>query len=776
MKIGDGTTTYTNLNTNYTRNNDINILDFGAKADFIGPNTGTDSITPIANATTEVRTINPAFSKTLVLPSGNFRRTIDPFIIPNNCFTQQDYGNVLTADITVGGTGATGTPAYNIPMSISAPDQVDGNLLYKTYSDGASRNMEYTGRVISGLIDRGTQGGNLGGANGTAMNMFDIRYDNAFIGNKTAVTIGSVAADTETFNVTMTGLTKEGQPIIFNDYIGVDKIVAGRQYYIHSVTNTGAATTSFKVRNTLLNAAPVLVSNPGGAITSLTGYTLSGAGNTTINGNTANSSNMTFTGGTTPVVGQPITFRGNVTRAITPGVTYFVNSVSGSTITVRRSRTGTDLVRFSATPTLSVVADLGTIVSVTNMPTSSTTITMSTSPSNAIPIGTPLVFDSPVTNVLLSNFRYYIITPSGSPTTTITISRTPPQAVITGITAASYTATANIWVSKGDDFIHAVQGRIITNSREAGGGRIAISGYVQQDAVSSTGSNARNYVGCGGFTTTNSGDNGGDLTAAGSKGAYFGGNFIAKATAGTNMFNLCGVEVNAENVTGATSRYVSGVASVGAVAQPGSVLTAAYTAGGLTEGGTTHLGWVHGLCFTDLNGRDAMRADGTLIGTYLENSGSLRRTIANVIDVSTFRPTASVITTPNLTLTESQLTLGVPQGSTTSTITTNGQRYANNIASTYGAAGANNDTNTITDASIEIKSRGTGSAILSDSATQRLFVNSTNGIVFTPLVTNTVPALTDGQLSMRINSGATGMVFTYKPAGGAARTAVIALA
>lgn len=847
MKLGDGTTAYTGLNTKYTRNNDVNILDYGAKSDFIGANTGTDCRTPVTNASKDARTLHPTYSKTLVLPSGNFDNTSDPFIIPNNCFTKQEYGSVLTADSRVGGTGAAGTAPYNIPMAFSSVDKLDGNLLYKTYSDGASRNMEYTGRIISGPINRGGQAGNLGGANGTAMNMFDIRFDNAFIGNKTSVNIVSVAADAQTFNVTMNEVTKEGQPIIFDNYISGDKIVAGRQYYIDSKTDvatsasftgsisgttltvaaspaptgtiaigqiligtnvasgtritagsgtswtvsvskdvpsttitTSATTTAFKVRNTLLNVAPVIIINSSGsAVSSLTGYTLSGSGTTTINGNTANSSNMTFTGGTSPVVNQPITFRDNVTRAIVPGVTYFVHSVSGSTITVRRSRNGTDLVRFTAAPTLSVTADLGCIVTVSSMATSATDITMSTSPTTSIPAGTPLVFDSPVRDLFLSDFKYYVITATGSPaTTTITISRTPTQAVITGLTTGALTnTTANVWVSKGDDFIHALQGRIITNSREAGGGRIATSGYMIQNAMSSSGSSARNYVGCGGFGITTTGDGGTDLTLTGAKGAYFGGNFIAKASnSATNMFNLCGAEINAENDTGVTCRYVSGVASVGAVAQAGDKLTAAYTAAGLAEGGTMHLGWVHGLCFTDLNGRDAMRADGTLIGTYLENNATTRRTIASVIDVGTFRPTASVIKTPNLNLTEAQLTLGVPQSSSTSTITTNGQNYTSTSASAYGAVDTNNNTATAADASIELKPRGTGSAILGDSAIQRLFVNSTNGIVFTPLKTDTAPTgLTTGQLGIRINTAETGIVFTYKTATGT-KTATIAIA
>jgi hypothetical protein len=766
---------------NNSQNIDVNIVDFGAKSDFTGPNTGTNCIPAVDAAVKEARTLHPTYSKTLVIPPGNFKRTADPFFIPNNCFTNQEYGSSLTADIAVGGAGATGTAPYNIPMVISEPDKKDGNLLYKTFSDGASRNMEYTGRVISGIINRGTQNGNLGGANGTAMNMFDIRFDNAYIGNKTAVTVASVAADGTTLNVTMTETTREGQPIIFNNYIDGDKIVAGRTYYVNSASGS-PTTTTITVRNTLLNVAPVIITNTrGSAIASgdsLTGYTLSGSGITTINGNTASSSNMTFTGGTTPVVGQPITFRANITRAIVPGVTYFVNSVVGSTITVRRSRTGNDLVVFSATPTLNVTADLGTIVTVSAMATSASDITISTSPTTSIPAGTPLVFDSPINNLFLSDFKYYVITATGSPTTTITISRTPPQAAITGLATGALTATtANVWIAKPDDFIHAVQGRIIMNDRETGGGRIAISGYVQQNAITSIGPINRNYVGCGGFGITSTGDGGTDLTVANSKGGYFGGNFIAKATGGTNMFNLCGAEINAENIAGATSRYVSGVASVGAVSQAGDKLTAAYTAAGLTEGGTTHMGWVHGLCFTDLNGRDAMRADGSLIGTYLENNAGFRRTIANVIDVSTFRPTASVIKTPNLDLTESQLTLGVPQGSTTSTITTNGQNYSNSTASTYAAASANNNTATATDAGIRIQAKGTGRVTLTDgAAADRLFVNDANGITIIPKLNPSIN-ISPGQLCISMNTAETLLTFTYKAlsSGNPVRTGTITL-
>lgn len=843
MKTGDGSTTYKNLNTNYTRNNTVSILDFGAKPDFTGANTGTDCRSAINNACSEVATLNPAYNKTLILPSGNFNNTSDPFFIPGNCTTIQEYGSILTADIT--DAGPTGTQPYPVPNIFNSADELTTNSCFKTYSEGASRNMEYTGRIVSGLIDRGTHAGNLAGGNGTAMNMFDIRYDSAFIGNKTPVTIDSIDSDQQTLNVSMNERTIEGQPIIFNRYIGT-KIIAGRTYYVNGATGpsveaafvgriagttltyesgtiptiglvvSGAGVTSLtriisgtspsftvnnsqtvatgtsftskltsrqiSVRQTLLTAAigatDTILNQTGYTFSSLTGYTLSGAGTTTITAINTGTSAFTFSG-TTPVVGQPIIFRGTVTRAIEAGQTYFVHSVSGSTIIVRRSRNGSDTVKLAGTLPASVVADLGSIVTA-SMANNTRNISISTSPSiSTISLNTVIVFDVPQMRLFSSNVKYYVITASGSPTNTVTLHLTPNPGIITGIFNADLISDtrANIWVSKNDDFIHAIQGRTILIGREAGGGRIAISGYVQQDAVSSTGSNARNYVGCGGFTTTSTGDGGSGVAIANARGAYFGGNFIAKATGtATNMYNLCGVEVNAENVTGATSRYVSGVASVGAVAQPGSVLTAAYTAGGLTEGGTTHNGWSHGLCFTDLNGRDAMGATGTLIGTYLENNTGFRRTIANVIDVSTFRPTGSVLKTPNLDLTESQLTLGTPQATSISTITTSGQRYTGDTAAVYGATGTNNNTTTLTDASVAMKPKGTGSAILLDSGdVPRLFANSTSGIVLTPRITDTAPTLLDGQLSIRITSGATGMVFTYRAAG-TNKTAVIALA
>ena len=667
IKIGNGSTSWNSLPyVEAYGNNTINILDYGARPDYVsGAIPGTNSIAPIDNAKNAAETAGLTYPRTLVMPPGNYNYTKEPFDIPNNSATIQEYGNILTAntatpfqvsmriperigsEISVSSASGSGTiHTYFCSNTFKENDKVavrgmlpdgfnltnatiltanstqfttagtlsgnstragtvaidlrgTGNLYYKTYSDGAARNTEYTGRVISGPMRAGTQGGNLGGANGTAMNMFDIRYDNAYVGDQVTVTLSNIpTSSTMTVTTSDTKTLTDGQPIIFNTSIS-SAIIAGTVYYIHSPS--GSPTTTISVRTT----------------------------------------------------------------------------ISG------------------------------------------------TSPINTLPIG-----------------------------------------------VSSVIARANI----GNGVIHAVQGRTVLNSSENGGGRIATSGYVLQNAISSRGSTNRNYVGVGGFSVTANGDGGTDLSREGSRGAYFGGNFIAKADGGPNIFNLCGTEINVENRGTATARYVQGVTSVGGVTTPGNSVTASYTVGGLSEGGCVHNGWKHGLLFTNLNGREPMTTDGTLIGTYWELNSALRRTIGRGIDIRFFRPTTSVIETPNSTLTETSISLGVPSAANpTTTISTNGQYYSSATPSDYSLSPDNNATTTLDNANISVASRGSGSVHLTDGSgtpVNRISINSATGINMRPVL-NPSLSLANGDMNISINSGQTGVVLTYRTDSGILRTATI---
>ena len=674
MKIGNNSTAWTSLPyVEAYRDNTINILDYGAKPDYVsGATPGTNSITSIDNAVTAAETAGLTYQRTLVMPPGNYNYTKEPFNIPNNCATIQEYGNILTANTgnpfqvstaipersgsvinvsSASGSGTTHTyicsntfkendkvavrgmlPAgYNLTNAtvltanstqfttagiitddstqggtVAIDRRGTGNLYFKTYSDGAERNMEYIGRVLSGPIRSNTQGGNLGGSNGTAMNMFDIRYDNAYVGASVTVTLSNIPTSSTMTVATNPATTLiAGQPIIFNTSIG-SAITAGTVYYIHSPS--GSPTTTISVRTTIAGATAI----------------------------------------------------------------------------------------------------------------------------NTLPTG-----------------------------------------------ASTVTARAN----KGDGFIHAVQGRTVLNSSENGGGRIATSGFVLQNAMSSAASTNRNYVGVGGFAITTTGDGGtGFTTKVDSKGAYFGGNFIAKGDPGsTHIYNLCGIEVNAENRTGSSALYVQGVTSVGGVTVAGNQVTAAYSVGGVSEGGATHNGWKHGMLFTNLNGREPMTTDGTLIGTYWDAfaaNAAARRTIARVIDIRQFRPTTSVIETPHSTLTENSLSLGVPSsGTPTTTISTNGQYYTNAGASDYLLSADNNGSATaLTNANISIASRGTtGNVHLTDGGAtpvNRISINNTTGINMRPVVNPTL-SLVNGDMNISVANGEGGILITYKNASGTLRTATI---
>lgn len=665
IKIGNGSSNWSSISySDSYKDNDINIIDYGARPDYVsGAIPGTDSLTAINSAKTAAENSSLTYPRSLILPPGNYRYTQEPFDIPNNSATIQEYGNILTANVaspfqvsmriperigsvlTVVSASGSGTiHTYTCNNTFKENDKVavrgmlpdgfnvtnatiltasatqfttggsfsgdstqagtvaidlrgTGSLYYKTYADGASRNMEYTGRVISGIVREGTQGGNLGGANGTAMNMYDIRYDNAYVGAQVTVTLSNIPT-ASTMTVSTSATLRDGQPIIFNTSIS-SVIIAGTVYYVHSPS--GEPTTTISVRRTIAGVSPI----------------------------------------------------------------------------------------------------------------------------NTLPTG-----------------------------------------------ASSVTARANT----GGGFIHALQGRTVLNSSENGGGRIATSGYVLQNTPSSRGSTNRNYVGVGGFSVTSNGDGGTDLTTAGSRGAYFGGNFIAKADGGPNIYNLCGVEINVENRGTATARFVQGVTSIGGVTTPGDRVTAAYTVGGLAEGGCTHNGWKHGILFTNLNGREPMTADGTLIGTYWELNSALRRTIGRGIDIRSFRPTTSVIETPVSTLTETSISLGVPSAaSPTTTISTNGQHYSSATPSDYSLSPDNNGTTTVANANISIASRGTGSVHLTDGSgapVNRISINSTTGVNMRPVV-NPSLSLANGDMNISVNTAETAVVLTYRTTTGTLRTATI---
>lgn len=230
----------------------------------------------------------------------------------------------------------------------------------------------------------------------------------------------------------------------------------------------------------------------------------------------------------------------------------------------------------------------------------------------------------------------------------------------------------------GSDFMIGFRVRHLFGGSNTKGGREALSGTGWLTAATS-GSNAnRNYVGMQGKMLAQSGD-GGTNTGAGALGAIFGLGGAAYAyAAATNLLDISGGEFNTFTETGSSAKYISGIAVVGCQATRGATIDAAIRIGAQAAVGSfgPHVGWKHGIIFTDENGADPFYASSTLIGSQFQTL----KTVAAGIDLAGFTMTNFILRGVYSKLSETELVLGDSGGNAVITIngaSTNGNLVIN---------------------------------------------------------------------------------------------------
>lgn len=186
----------------------------------------------------------------------------------------------------------------------------------------------------------------------------------------------------------------------------------------------------------------------------------------------------------------------------------------------------------------------------------------------------------------------------------------------------------------GGNFSIGLVSRMIFGGSAAKGGRMAIYGVAeQQNGATNAASTNRNYVGVTGSAYAYAGDGG---TFGNEKGGYFG---LAGAAYADNtsqyLMDLTGGEYNTFVGPGAVGiKHNSGISIAGCNAQRGTLIDCGIrisAQSGIDATYTGHVGWNHGITFTDSNGADPITATGDLINTYWRNG--LKRTLGRGFDL-----------------------------------------------------------------------------------------------------------------------------------------------
>jgi len=227
----------------------------------------------------------------------------------------------------------------------------------------------------------------------------------------------------------------------------------------------------------------------------------------------------------------------------------------------------------------------------------------------------------------------------------------------------------------GADFMIGFRVRHLFGGSNTEGGREALSGTGWLTAATSGANANRNYVGLQGKMLAQSGD-GGTNTGAGALGAIFGAGGAAYAyAAATNLLDIVGAEFNVFTETGSSAKYISGIAVVGCQATRGATIDAAIRVGAQGAAGSfgPHIGWKHGIIFTDENGADPFYASSTLIGTQFQ----VVKTISAGIDLAGFTMTNYILRGQYSYLKEVELILGDSGGN--AVITVNGASTNGNL-------------------------------------------------------------------------------------------------
>jgi hypothetical protein len=303
----------------------------------------------------------------------------------------------------------------------------------------------------------------------------------------------------------------------------------------------------------------------------------------------------------------------------------------------------------------------------------------------------------------------------------------------------------------GSGFGQALLGRIVMTGAFKGG-RIGTHGEVNQQHAADPAQANYNYVGLQGSAITHTGDGGANLTT-GAKGSYFGiGSEAYAYAAAANLVTMCSIEANIFMEAGASAKFVVGVSSNAANAEHGSVVDAAFDIGGQNDPGiANHVGWNHGILFTDHHGGEAVHSGSILIGWHWENGPA--RTILHGIDLSGFAITGSIIQGQRSLLDEVKLVLGADGTSTSSILAGNGS----------------------TNAHLALVAKGSGVVRLRDGGgVDRVMADSGYGVVFMPIASPTAPPA-NGQVLIEKTSN-TSLTFRMRGSDGTVRAASLTLA
>lgn len=197
----------------------------------------------------------------------------------------------------------------------------------------------------------------------------------------------------------------------------------------------------------------------------------------------------------------------------------------------------------------------------------------------------------------------------------------------------------------GGDFSRGVYSRHIFGGSGKQGGVFAILGEAyHQNAATNASNPQRNYVATGGNMHIQSSDGGTGTTFATAKGAYFGmATAVYADAAATNILGVVGQEIDLFGAVGASAAYTTALNLVNFSQVTGAQLDGALTIGsGADPTYGNGLGWTMGICFSDLNGRDPIRTNGTLIGYNWCKTGG-QRSVNEGINLTGFTIAGSLL-------------------------------------------------------------------------------------------------------------------------------------
>lgn len=179
------------------------------------------------------------------------------------------------------------------------------------------------------------------------------------------------------------------------------------------------------------------------------------------------------------------------------------------------------------------------------------------------------------------------------------------------------------------------------------GGRQAIYGYLQQNAITEATNTDRNYVAGVFQTVTEVGDGG---TSGAELGAYFGGNsYVRLASGATFVLNATSHEFNTNNKTGSSVKYKSGIQIHGIDEIQGSTYDAMLAMSNLSA---ATVGWKTGILIGPMAGAAPIDSS---TGKILATTGSA--TVDYGIDISSYTCTTAAFKSESTEIKATQLNL-----------------------------------------------------------------------------------------------------------------------